>query len=597
MDDPSTTPPRSASLVSIDSQDRVRAVSPSLLDPSSPSSPVPSWHDGAVTNVQYENSVDSELTDGTDSSHSRWIPGSQTLNLDLNDDASNSVRPQASQPDVNSLNEESNSVTSLSNDRREDELEGPPAKVRRLSSPSSDDADGETCPICLESWANSGEHRLVALKCGHLFGAKCVERWLRAQAARDRSCPTCKSKAALRDVRFIYAKRLVAADRTQITALEKQVELLQTEKSRVELELEKCKISHRACVMQLQLVRSTLMKSNASRDQPPRTTWRFALEKNLEVCKDGGCRVMTYNCRTYELYASQKSANYLFPGYGIRKVSCVDYKLGQFVHLHPKPIRDMTYSQPRDLLLSVGLDSTARVVDRGAPSLTVQCGMPLWSCSWDSLRTNEFYVGGVGGVVQQYDVRNPDVPVQRLSVPEDLSPVVSLCSTEFGLLSCQLNSCRLWMYNMGRWEARALPVEGPFMSMSYDAESQRALVSCRPGAGGADRARLTLCRLRGSTTGDLALEAEQSYAGSSRTTIISRATWVRAQDATWLAAHSESDSTLNLHGLDGSRAMSLPSSDAAFDVCSLQLNGSTMLAALSDSRLRIYRAIPTTISR
>ncbi|KPJ05393.1 PREDICTED: E3 ubiquitin-protein ligase RFWD3-like [Papilio xuthus] len=509
---------------------------------------------------------------------------------------SDSVRPQSSRSDhvtPNLTNEESNSLMSLP-DSKQDDSEEPPAKVRKLSSPKiNDDTDGETCPICLDTWGNSGEHRLVALKCGHLFGAQCVERWLKAQPSRERTCPTCKSKAALKDIRFIYAKRLVAADSSQITALQKQVDSLQTEKSRVELELQNCKIAHRACIMQLEVLRSSLMKPQVAKEQPVRRTWRFALEKNLEISKEGGCRVMTYNCRTYELYVSQKSVNYLFPGYGIRKVSCVDNKAGQFLHLHPKPIRDLTYSQPRDLLLSAGLDGAARVVERGVPGLAVHCGLPLWSCSWDHLRTNEFYVGGVGGVVQQYDVRNPSHYIQRLTAPGDMSPVVSLRSTEYGLLSCQLNSCWLWVANMRQWEPRALPLEGPFMSLSYDEESHRALVSCR--AGGGERGRLALCRVRASAPGgEVVLEPEQSFPGSGRATLMSRAAWVRAPGALWAAAHSEGEAALRLHGLEGARSVSLPAAEPALDVCALQLNGDTVLAALSEWRLRLYKAITTT---
>ncbi|CAG4970216.1 unnamed protein product [Colias eurytheme] len=526
-----------------------------------------------------------------------WRP-----NLGIYNDNSNSLQARSSvhSEDSNpisaaSVTEES-SLQSLPEPQKDDSIDEPPAKVRKLSSPKrNDDVDGETCPICLDSWGNSGEHRLVALKCGHLFGSQCVERWLKAQPAKDRSCPTCKSKATLKDVRFIYARRLVAADTSQITTLQKQIDNLQAEKSRVELELHKSRIAHRTCVLQLEVLRETLMKNQVTKDQPPRRSWRFALEKNLEMCKDGGCRVLTYNCRTYELYVSQKSTNNLFPGYGIRKVSCVDYKLGQFVHLHPKPIRDITYSQPRDLLLSVGLDSSVRIVERGIASSTITCGVPLWSCSWDYLRSNEFYVGGVGGVIHQYDVRNSSSYIQRLTAPGDLSPVVSLCSTEYGLLSCQLNSCRLWVANianMRQWEPRTLPVEGPFMSLCYDNESHRALVSCR--SSGAERSRLSLCKLKASVpSGEVLFDIEQTFSGSARSLSMSRSTWVKAPGASWVAAHSESESTLYLHGLDGARTMSLPAAEPALDVCTAQLNGDTILAALSASRLRLYKAVPT----
>ncbi|CAB3244739.1 unnamed protein product [Arctia plantaginis] len=486
--------------------------------------------------------------------------------------------------------EDSNLSIPASQTRKKSECDEPPAKVRKVnSSQENEEIDGDTCPICLDAWGNSGDHRLVSLKCGHLFGAECVRRWLKAQPPKEGSCPTCKSKAVMKDLRFIYAKRLVAADTSQITALQKQLETVQAEKSRTVLELQKTKIAHRACLLQLEVLRTTLMKSQITRE-PVKKSWRFALEKNLEISKDGGCRVMTYNCRTYELYVSQKSTNNLFPGYGIRKVSCVDYKLGQFLHLHPKPIRDITYSPPRDLLLSVGLDSCARIVDRGSPSVTINAGFPLWCCSWDHLRSNEFYVGGVGGTVHTYDIRNLSGYIATLPSPGDMSPVISLCSTAFGLLSCQLNKCWLWVVNERRWGTQEFPLDGPFMSMSYDSDSQKVLMSTRPS--GQERSKLTVCRLKQSlSSGDVLVDVEDTYSGSTISTIMTRAAWVKAPGASWVAAHSESDSTLYLNGLDGARTMSLPAVEPALDVCSAQLNGNSVLAALSESRLRIYKAV------
>ncbi|XP_059056023.1 E3 ubiquitin-protein ligase RFWD3-like [Achroia grisella] len=580
--------------------------SPNILDPPSPDTPPAVWQDAPIDNLR----VSEALTQQDESNDS-----SVTVNYEAENSNSNAAYPRLGVVVENSIlefpnstNEDSNASTALQSTeesslislpestvrKNSESNEEPPAKVRKISSPNkSDEMDGETCPICLDSWGNSGEHRLVALKCGHLFGSQCVERWLKAQPAKDRSCPTCKSKANVRDIRYIYARRLVAADTSQITALQQQLDVIQSEKSRTELELQKSRIAHRACILQLDVLRSTLMKSQVTKEQSIRRSWRFALEKNLEICKDGGCRVLTYNCRTYELYVSQKSTC-LFPGYGIRKVSCVDYKLGQFVLLHPKPIRDITYSQPRDLLLSVGLDSAARIVERGIPSITIPTGFPLWSCSWDYLRSNEFYAGGVGGVIHQYDVRNTSSYIQRLSAPGDMSPVVSLCSTEFGLLSCQLNSCWLWVANRRQWEPRSLPIEGPFMSLCYDNESHRALISCRPGGSSSDRSRLTICKLKASVpSGEVLFDTEQTFAGSARSSLLSRPTWVRAPGASWIAAHSESDSTLYLHGVDGSRTMSLPAAEPALDVCSVQLNGNIVLGALSESRLRLYKAVAT----
>lgn len=52
--------------------------------------------------------------------------------------------------------------------------------------PSEGEDSGDTCAICFEEWTNAGGHRLSALRCGHLFGYSCIERWLKGQPGK---CP------------------------------------------------------------------------------------------------------------------------------------------------------------------------------------------------------------------------------------------------------------------------------------------------------------------------------------------------------------------------------------------------------------------------
>lgn len=40
-----------------------------------------------------------------------------------------------------------------------------------------DHDDGTHCPICHLPWEMVGDHRVIALKCGHLFGESCVKRY------------------------------------------------------------------------------------------------------------------------------------------------------------------------------------------------------------------------------------------------------------------------------------------------------------------------------------------------------------------------------------------------------------------------------------
>lgn len=55
----------------------------------------------------------------------------------------------------------------------------PKKKVTPEKSPQiqkDDEDDGSLCSICLETWEWNGQHRLVSLKCGHLFGDSCIRR-------------------------------------------------------------------------------------------------------------------------------------------------------------------------------------------------------------------------------------------------------------------------------------------------------------------------------------------------------------------------------------------------------------------------------------
>lgn len=53
--------------------------------------------------------------------------------------------------------------------------------IIQVSDENCDDDDGNSCSICLDAWTNSGDHRLVALRCGHLFGQRCILHWLQVR--------------------------------------------------------------------------------------------------------------------------------------------------------------------------------------------------------------------------------------------------------------------------------------------------------------------------------------------------------------------------------------------------------------------------------
>lgn len=81
--------------------------------------------------------------------------------------------------------------------------------------------DDNCCAICFEEWTSEGEHRLVCLSCGHLFGRKCVLQWLK----RVKKCPSCKKRASAKDARTLYGvpAKLSVNNTGKIEALKKQL--------------------------------------------------------------------------------------------------------------------------------------------------------------------------------------------------------------------------------------------------------------------------------------------------------------------------------------------------------------------------------------
>ncbi|XP_043646081.1 E3 ubiquitin-protein ligase RNF8-like [Drosophila teissieri] len=55
------------------------------------------------------------------------------------------------------------------------------------------------CSICLFPWEAKNYHRLVSLKCGHLFGEVCI----RTHLQQSNICPICRELAFGKDVRRV----------------------------------------------------------------------------------------------------------------------------------------------------------------------------------------------------------------------------------------------------------------------------------------------------------------------------------------------------------------------------------------------------------
>uniref|UniRef100_A0A0N5BUJ9 RING-type domain-containing protein n=1 Tax=Strongyloides papillosus TaxID=174720 RepID=A0A0N5BUJ9_STREA len=62
------------------------------------------------------------------------------------------------------------------------------------------------CGICTEAYTAIGtEHALCSTKCGHLFGKRCLEKWIREKSEQGRfNCPVCREHLHDSDYHLIY---------------------------------------------------------------------------------------------------------------------------------------------------------------------------------------------------------------------------------------------------------------------------------------------------------------------------------------------------------------------------------------------------------
>ncbi|XP_018900382.2 E3 ubiquitin-protein ligase RFWD3 isoform X2 [Bemisia tabaci] len=468
--------------------------------------------------------------------------------------------------------------------------------------------DGSYCSICLEVYTNSGDHRIVSIKCGHLFGKSCIERWLKVSCGAIKRCPSCNTKAAVKDIRIIYAKKLTAMDTAENDRLKNELEKAYSDNKRLELELTKCKMNvemlEKRFLEQQKEMKSKFPGSsssgnpgcihcNRSQSTVPRLVHTHRLSK-------GGGRVLAHNKYLSLLVASHASANPVFQGFGITKINSLDFNISEFVYLHPKPIRDLSFHQSEpNVLLSVSLDKTAKLVDVSCNSVvhTYQAESPVWSCCWDLQNPNVCFIGTQSGSILQFDRRRTDKVMLELA--GDRTPIVGLSSvpavpgrtlSRGGIIACRLSS--IWALERGVNEGfinHRLPLEGTFISLNFDKELDLILASARPNQQ-CSTARHMVYQLTPSDN-PARCQHLHTFHGGSTVGNISRSRLFNANKETFVCAFNESSKAVEAFQLSSfSKKFSLPSkeNESVSDLLPFYVNQSLYLSTVSDNYLSVY---------
>ncbi|GAB6032739.1 RING finger and WD repeat domain-containing protein 3 [Chamberlinius hualienensis] len=359
---------------------------------------------------------------------------------------------------------------------------------------SDDDLEESMCcPICLEEWDNSSEHRVVSLKCGHLFGRSCIERWLKGNPC----CPQCKTKSRRSEIRKIFGRTVRVKDTSERDRALQDLERERSHRLQLEIESQSIKYQLTQAKAEIEKLNETLLRRDtpailANESCSQTTQALLKLTKSIKF-KDGQCRVIATTINLNALAVSHISPNKLFPGFGIRKINTNYLEPCQYIHLHKDIIKDMSFHPGRQngLLLTASTDKSLKLSCMSSSSIvhTFQTDKPVWACTWNVDNDNHLYAGLCDGSVLLYDMRQTSSHILSLPKSGPQTPVVSLqyvpaaTSNTFnsgGVIVGQLNRCTFMELKAAEYDAHVFAIKGPVTSISFEPNFRHMLVTCRP---------------------------------------------------------------------------------------------------------------------
>ncbi|XP_032401523.1 E3 ubiquitin-protein ligase RFWD3 isoform X1 [Xiphophorus hellerii] len=510
------------------------------------------------------------------------------------------------------------------------DLQPTPAAPSSSQPSRSGDSEGETCSICFEVWTTAGEHRLSALRCGHLFGNTCIKRWLKAQGATAK-CPQCNKKAKNSDIVLLYAPKLRALDNSEQESLKRSLEQEQSLRRKAELESAEYKLKLQVvsskfgqAQQELQELK-TLMAQTGRSSAPPSSSMfslsqradgsraaQYSFSKAVLVSQTGGCRVLSYCEPLSCLLASQPSPHStLVPGCGVKKVSLVNMKASQYVPIHSKQIRGLSFSRENNsLLLSAALDNTVKLTSLLTNTVvqTYKTDKPVWSCCWSLDNSNYIYAGLSNGSVLVYDTRDTSTHIHELQPLRSRCPVASLCyvprvaSSSFpcgGLIAGSLEGACFWeQENETTYRPHILPLEsGGCTDIQVETESRHCLVTYRPGRSH-QTVRCVLMaltrapQLDSSQLPSCSCSPVQTFSAGSSCKLLTKNTIFRHPEGSGMlvcAGDEASNSTMVWDAGSGSLLQKLPADLPVLDISPFSVNGENFLASLTEKMVKLYK--------
>ncbi|TMW57553.1 hypothetical protein Poli38472_003478 [Pythium oligandrum] len=330
------------------------------------------------------------------------------------------------------------------------------------------------CTVCYDPCTLTGRHRLVSLKCGHVFGKKCIDRWVQER----KTCPNCNVAVRKADIRPLFTDHVAVVDNSGVADLNDKFEAeksrriqMETELSRAKLQLQlaqseaerfkeeakqwRQKVADLQCRMASERFSRSAPVVSTQSSQPPATQPSYhtptktdgsesqafsPLSPTLSQPRTPNESSSGWNYRMLFQYPLQNarvfdistSCSLLCVGeafspqsYGIVKLSTADSRHAVRIPAHQSPVRDLRLSVNEEFALSVAFDGKLVVTNLRSDSVALQYALPQtkrqgWSCSFSKSDPFAMYCGFFDGTVCKYDMRRSlagGVPLATFTLP------------------------------------------------------------------------------------------------------------------------------------------------------------------------------------
>ncbi|VDK77776.1 unnamed protein product [Litomosoides sigmodontis] len=409
--------------------------------------------------------------------------------------------------DVNQESEQPQYRTSRVIWSSDEEADDENVNKKRRRRPSRNGSSGETdgdetsnCSICFEAYTISGSHRVVCLKCGHLFGQSCIERWIRTE--KSAKCPQCKAKARLTDIRRLYIRAVKVLDTTELECLKEANNAYKAENDSLRLENQRLKEklskedknnSYKAEIKRLNLENAQLRAriafqekhENKSRSTTPPApkimkSAYFSLLAGpvIQLSSEPGSRSLDTNGECFVVACKVK--NDLFMPYGLKLITA-DRRKDTVIPVHSRKPRCCRFSPfNRQTVISTGEDNTLCVTSFDNHA-AVRHRIPLpasgWCCCW--LSEDDVAVGLINGRVLKFSLHNPTTEPFDITCNRGRLPIINLqfCASQSLLFVTSLKECVVYHHMQPHV---LISDEGSINSFCYDQESSNVMLTFAP---------------------------------------------------------------------------------------------------------------------